>query len=191
MIQAADDEPRRRFTADEVMLMVKVGIIEPEDRLELIDGELLIMPPQDPPHASSVFRLDRRLKRAYGDACCVRIQLPLAISDYHLPEPDIAVARGGEDAFDRRHPAGADTVLVVEITDTSVVRDLRKVAIYAAGGVACYWRLDLQTRRLEVRAQPLADGAYRTVRILDEDDEVEIPETALRCQVRELLPSPS
>lgn len=191
MIQAADDEPRRRFTADEVMLMVKVGIIEPEDRLELIDGELLIMPPQDPPHASSVFRLDRRLKRAYGDACCVRIQLPLAISDYHLPEPDIAVARGGEDAFDRRHPAGADTVLVVEITDTSVVRDLRKVAIYAAGGVACYWRLDLQTRRLEVRTQPLADGAYRTVRILDEDDEVEIPETALRCQVRELLPSPS
>ena len=190
MIPAADDEPRRRFTTDEVMLMVKAGIIDPDDRLELIDGELLVMPPQDPPHASSVFRLDRRLKRAYGDACCVRVQLPLAISTFHLPEPDLAVARGGEEAFERRHPAGPDTALVVEISDTSVARDLRKVAIYAAGGVACYWRLDLQTRRLEVRTGPTADGAYRTVRILDEGDEVEVPETALRWPVRDLLPTP-
>ncbi len=190
MILAADDEPRRRFTADEVMLMVKAGIIEPEDRLELIDGELLIMAPQDPPHASSVYRLDRRLQRTYADNYCVRVQLPLAISEFQLPEPDIAVARGGEDTFERRHPAGADTVLVVEITDTSVVRDLRKVAIYAAGGVTCYWRLDLQTRRLEVRTEPMADGAYRSVRVLVDDDEVEIPETAARCKVRELLPTP-
>ncbi len=190
MMQPADDEPRRRFTADEVMLMVKAGIIEPEDRLELIDGELLIMSPQDPPHASSVHRLDRRLQRTYGDGYCVRVQMPLAIAELQMPEPDLAVARGGEDTFERRHPAGADTVLVVEITDTSAARDLRKVAIYAAGGVACYWRLDLQTRRLEVRTQPLADGAYRTVRVLVDDDEVEIPETAVRCKVRDLLPTP-
>ncbi len=170
--------------------MVKAGIIAPEDRLELIDGELLIMPPQDPPHASSVYRLDMRLKRAYGDGYCVRVQLPLAISEHQLPEPDIAVARGGLDTFDRRHPAGADTLPGVEITDTSVVRDLRKVAIYAAGGVACYWRLDLQTRRLEVRTQPMADGAYRSVHVLLDDDEVEIPETVVRCKVRELLPTP-
>ena len=57
-------------------------------------------------------------------------------------------------------------------------------------GVACYWRLDLQTRRLEVRTGPTADGAYRTVRILDEADEVEVPETALRWHVRDLLPAP-
>ncbi|HVV85981.1 MAG TPA: Uma2 family endonuclease, partial [Kofleriaceae bacterium] len=159
MMQATDDPPRR-FTADEVMQMVAAGILDPDDRLELIDGELLPMPPQDPPHASSVERLASRLYRAYAPAYRVRPQLPLAIDACQLPEPDLVVARGGENTFDRRHPTGADTVLVVEVSDTTVRRDLRKAGIYAAGGVPCYWRLDLASRRLEVYSGPRADGSW-------------------------------
>ena len=172
------------------MRMVAAGILDEDDRLELIDGELLVMPPQDPPHASSVDRVDHRLKRAYGVGYRVRVQLPLALSTFQLPEPDVAVVRGDEGAFDRRHPGGGDTVLVVEVSDSSAARGVRKIGIYAAGGVACYWRLDVESRRLEVRTQPSPDGSYGAVRSLGEDDEVDVPETDLRWRVGDLLPAP-
>ncbi|HVV85345.1 MAG TPA: Uma2 family endonuclease, partial [Kofleriaceae bacterium] len=75
-------------------------------------------------------------------------------------------------------------------SDTTVRRDLRKAGIYAAGGVPCYWRLDLASRRLEVYSGPRADGSWALVRSLGEDEQVELPGLDVRWRVGELLPAP-
>jgi len=168
--------------------MVRAGILGEDDHVELIEGELLVMSPQDPPHAGAINRLTRRLVGAYGPGHLVRVQLPLHVSRHSLPEPDVVVARGDEAAFDARHPAGADAVLVVEASWSSRARDQRKAAIYARAGVPVYWRLDLETRQLEVHEQPGADGYARTT-TLGEDDEVEAPGSAARWKVGDLLPA--
>jgi Uma2 family endonuclease len=183
-------EPRKKFTTDEVMRMVEAGILGEDDRLELIEGELLVVSPQDPIHAGTVQRLNRKLMRAYGEGYQIRPQLPILASRMSMPEPDLAVVRGDERSFDRRHPGGADIVLVVEVTWTTAKRDRRKAEIYARAGMPVYWRLDLEHRRLEVYEVPAPDGVYMRVRLLSESDEVEVPETELRWLVADLLPSP-
>lgn len=90
------DEPRRRFTVEDVGRMVAAGVLGEDDRVELIEGELLLMSPQDPPHASVIQRLTGRLVAAYGDRFRVRVQLPIVVSDVSMSEPDFAVVRGDE-----------------------------------------------------------------------------------------------
>lgn len=182
-------EPRKKFTTDEVMRMVDAGIIGEDDRLELIEGELLVVSPQDPIHAGTVQRLNGKLRRAYGDNYQIRPQLPVVASQFSMPEPDVAVVRGDERSFDRRHPTGADIVLVVEVTWTTARRDRGKAEVYARAGVPVYWRLDLEHRRLEVYEEPLPDGAYIRVRLRSEADEVDLPETGLSWRVADLLPA--
>ena len=183
-------EPRKKFTTDDVLRMVRAGILDEDDRLELIEGELLVVSPQDPIHASAVQRLTRKLVRAYGDAFQVRVQLPIRASAVSLPEPDLAVVRGGERSFDRQHPEGSDAVLLVEVTWSTAQRDRRKVEIYARAGVPVYWRLDLEHGRLEVYENPAPDaGVYTRVLLLADVDEVGVPETEERWRVADLLPS--
>ncbi|HVU52299.1 MAG TPA: Uma2 family endonuclease [Polyangia bacterium] len=177
----------RRFTADEALRMVELGIIGEDEHLELLDGVLVEMSPQGTEHAEAIANLDDRLRAAYPGARRIRPQTPLALGKYDLPEPDFAVVRAEPGTFRRRHPTGPETVLVVELAWSSQGRDRRKAALYAAGGVEVYWLLDLAARTLEVRTAP-ADGAYQVTRVLAEDDVVELPETEVRLAVRELLP---
>lgn len=184
-------ETRKKFTTDDVMRMVEAGILDEDDRLELIEGELLVVSPQDPIHAGAVQRLTQWLVRAYGDAFQIRAQLPLRASAHSLPEPDLAVVRGDVHSFDRAHPEAADCVLLIEVTWTTTQRDRRKVEIYARGGVPVYWRLDLEQRRLEAYEGPAADaGVYTRVRLLSDGDEIEVPETDACWRVSDLLPAP-
>lgn len=181
-------EPRRKMTTDEVLAMVRAGILGEDDRVELIEGELLTMSPQEPVHASVVQRLSARFFRAYDEDHQVRVQLPLVASATSLPEPDLAVVRGDEDAFVERHPSGTDAVLVVEVTWTTARRDREKAHLYAAAGVPVYWRLDLEHRRLEVHKRPTPDGVYRHVVALGEEDDIEAPEASASWKVKDLLP---
>src|SRR5262249_49496301 len=84
------DARRLRAPAAEVMRMVGAGILDEDDRIELIGGELFVMSPQDPPQASAVARTSRKLFQAYGPGFQVRVQLPLVASTHDLPEPDVA-----------------------------------------------------------------------------------------------------
>ncbi len=180
-------ELRRKITTDEVLAMVRAGILGEDDRVELIEGELLTMSPQDPIHASAVQRLNARLLRAYGDGFQIRVQLPLVASQTSLPEPDLAVVRGDEHAFEERHPSGSDAALVVEVTWTTAQRDKEKARLYASAAVPVYWRLDLEHRRLEVHERPAPDGVYTQVVALGEGDEVEVPGRGVIWKVADLL----
>jgi Uma2 family endonuclease len=179
--------PVRRFTADEAMRMVEVGIVGEDEHVELLDGALVEMSPQGPRHAAATTRLANRLRGAYAGSSHVREEKPLAASEHDLPEPDVAVVRDQEGDYYEHHPTGVDAILVVELALSSQRIDRRKAAIYAAGGVEVYWLVDLAARRLELRATPV-DGAYQVTRVLGEDDVVELPESTERWIVRDFLP---
>ena len=177
-----------RFTVEDVMKMVDAGVIDEDDPVELINGELLIVSPQGPEHISLKDELRERLVEAYRQGFHVRDQGPLYADRRSLPEPDLCVLRGVPRDYLKRHPAGSDAVLVVELAKTSQKRDRAKIAVYARAGVGTYWLLDLEARRLTVHREPdVTTEQYMQVLTLTEDREVELPEIETRWLVASLL----
>jgi Uma2 family endonuclease len=186
-VQNAETFERRRFTAAEVLRMVEGGILGEDEPVELLEGELVVTPPEGPSHAAVVSDLAGRLAAAYQPGCHVRAQCPLAGARDSLPEPDLAVVRGNPRDYVEAHPAGGNVVLVVEVARTSQAIDRRKVRIYAQIAVPVYWLLDLAARRLEVRSDP--DGEdYRSTRLLGEGEPVGLPGVDASWIVASLLP---
>lgn len=129
-------------------------------RVELVDGVVYDMPPQDSPHATGVTKAQRALIAAFGPGFTVRPQMPLALSRDSMPEPDLAVVPGEPDDYVKSHPKTA--LLIVEVTDTSQYHDrVRKVGIYALAGIQDYWIANLAQDVLEVYREPVR-GDYRT-----------------------------
>jgi Uma2 family endonuclease len=140
--------------------MVAAGIFGPEDRVELLDGEIIEMSPEKSRHAAAVDLALEALRRAFGDGFVVRVQHPLALDDTSEPEPDLAVVPGRARDYADAHPRGA--ALVVEVADSSLDYDrTRKTAAYARAGIREYWIVNLVDRRLEVFRDPRA-AAYES-----------------------------
>ena len=112
--------PRHRITVDEYYRMAEVGLLAADARVELIEGEILDMPPIGSRHAGVVSLLDRLLSRAAGDEAIVRVQLPLRLTNASEPQPDLALVKPRSDYYSTRHPTAADTLLVVEVSQTTV-----------------------------------------------------------------------
>jgi Uma2 family endonuclease len=183
------DEPTvRRFTADETVRMVEVGIIGEDETVELLDGVIFEMSSQGPAHAHATATLADRLRVVYRGRA-IREEKPLTTGTHNLPAPDIAVVLERAGGYARRHPTGNDAILVVELALSSQQLDRTKASIYAAGGVDVYWLIDLAAHTLEVWTAPV-EGAYQVTRLLGEDDAVELPESrsGARWTVRDLLP---
>jgi Uma2 family endonuclease len=135
--------------------MVEVGLFV-DERIELLQGLLVEMSPQGPPQAAIIQRLTTLLTPALVGRAEVRVQLPLAVSEDSLPEPDIAVVAPG--AYDRAHPTTA--LLVIEVAETSLKKDrLVKAALYAAADVPEYWIVDIPGGVIEVHTGPV-EGRY-------------------------------
>jgi Uma2 family endonuclease len=178
------------FTGAEVMRMVETGILSKNDKVELLEGDLIEMPPQGPPHAGLVGELHERLREAYGRGFAVRSQLPLDCDPHSLPEPDVAVVVGAHAQYRQRHPRGAEAVLAVEVARSSHVVDRFKATIYARAGVPVYWLIDEPARRVEVYSDPKPDGSYGLVTILKPGDTVTPPGTSALWTLDGLLPEP-
>src|SRR5437868_3260205 len=140
------DLPRRRFTVDEVHRMLEDGILHEDEPVELLDGELVVVSPQGPAHASLLAGLNPRLAQAYAGPAHVRAHLPLDLRPYNLPEPDLAVISGDPQDYRDHHPRAGEVWLVVEIARTSQELDRKKAIIYAAAGIPVYWLIDLAQR---------------------------------------------
>lgn len=155
----ATEFQRHRFNADEYEAMVAAGILDRDDRVELLGGEILEMAPIGPPHASCVRRLTRLFITRLGDQAEVSVQSPVRLSDLSEPEPDLALLVPA--GYDQAHPGAADVLLVVEVADTTLVRDRElKLPFYAQAGVAETWIVDLPGEALELYRHPSPDG-YR------------------------------
>jgi Uma2 family endonuclease len=149
----------RRLTRAEYDRMIVLGFFHGE-RLELIHGTLLRMPPIGPPHASVVTRLTKMLLPPLDGRAEVRTQQPIYAYDDSEPEPDIAVVPLGD--YSKQHPDRA--MLVIEVADSSLLHDREtKAPLYAASQVAEYWIVDLAGRAIDVYEGP-AGGLYTRVR---------------------------
>jgi Uma2 family endonuclease len=183
-------EPRR-FTVEEYERMGQVGILGEDDRVELIDGQIVQMTPIGPAHAAAVRALDRRLNLAVGDRALVSTQLPTVLDDFSEPEPDLALLRPPEEAYLRRHPRPEEVLLLIEVADTSGAFDRNvKLPLYARAGIPEYWIVDVAHKMVEVYRSPSEDG-YASVEELRPGGRVgvlELPDVEL--SVSEILGSP-
>jgi len=177
---------RHRFTVDEVERMVATGVLGEDAHVELLDGDLVEVSPQGPVHAALHTDLRERLAAAYAGRGHVRNQCPLRAGPIDLPEPDLAVVRGVPRDWLDQHPRGSDALLVVEVALTSQVLDQKKAGIYAAGGVAVYWLLDVEQRTLTEHGEPTPQGFGRR-RVLADSDEVALPGLSVRWRVDDLF----
>lgn len=147
---------RRLWTRREFDRAESLGLFGAEERLELIEGEILVKElPLNAPHATAQRRTEKTLSRVFAEGYDVRGQLPLALGDRNKPLPDVAVVEGTADDYETEHPTTA--VLIVEIADTSLRLDrTQKASLYARSGIQDYWILNLQERCLEVYREPVA-----------------------------------
>ena len=178
---------RRRWTREEFERIVDAGGFGPEDRIELLDGEIWEMTPQGSRHAAVCGQVADVLRKAFGDDCTVRGQSPIALDDASEPEPDVAVVRGSQFDYVDEHPR--EVLLLVEVSESSLSHDRgRKLAAYARNGVPEYWLLDLTAARLEVYRDPTGDS-YASRSVLAPGDTVS-PLRAPRSviDVADLLP---
>jgi Uma2 family endonuclease len=152
--------PRHRLTADEYHRMSEAGIFSEDDRVELIEGEIIDMSPIGTDHTSAVNRLNAIFARSLGLRAIVSVQNPVRLSSRSEPQPDIALLRYREDFYRHAHPGPEDILLLVEVADSSLRYDLEvKLPLYARHGVPEVWIVDLEHRRLEMYRRP-AENTY-------------------------------
>ena len=193
MAHPAPMEPRAdtRVTVERYFALVGEGVLRPDDRVELLEGVVVSMSPQNAPHASGVQFAMETLLVAVGRRAVVRVQMPLMLGPYSCPEPDVAVVPGRREDYVERHPTTAH--LVVEVADSSLLQDrLTKSRIYAAAGIPDYWLVNVPARQIEVFREPdVRAGRYRETSICQPDGALAL--TALdgvRVPARDLLPLP-
>ena len=161
-----------RFTVDEYQRMAEAGILTEDDKVELLDGQIVAMTPIGPPHAGCVTRLTRLLVRALGDMATVRVQSPVVLATHWAPEPDVAVLAFRADGYGTRHPSPGDVLLLIEVADSSTHVDRRvKLPAYAAAGIPEVWLADLPADRVEVHRDPTRKG-YTSVRVAERGETV-------------------
>ena len=155
---------RRRFTVAEYYAMAEAGILAPDERVELLDGDVIAMPPINEWHASRVGRFTNTLPPLFQGQAIVWIQNPVRLDDISEPEPDVMLLRWRDDFYQGEHPGPADVFLLIEVSDSSVDFDRNeKLSAYAAAGIPEVWIVNRPDRRIESYADPAGD-AYATVR---------------------------
>lgn len=152
---------RHSFTVDEFERMGAAGIFHPDDRLELIEGEIVEMPPIGPPHAGAVAYLSKLLNRRFDDLVVI-VQSPIRLGDFSEPQPDVALLRWRDDFYRSAHPTPADVLLVIEVADSTVETDRKvKIPLYARAGIPESWLVNIPDERIEIYSEPSGDSYRR------------------------------
>jgi len=183
----------RRWTIDEYYRLGELGFFN-DQRVELIDWEIIDMAPQGTEHFASVCLISEILRHIFGDNHVVRVQGPLRVANSTEPEPDIAVVPGTpRDYVGSAHPDKA--LLIVEVSDTSLEFDRTvKSSLYASAGIADYWIINLIDRKLEVFRRPIADTSarfgwtYGDRTVLNPTDQIKPLAAQASASVADMLP---
>jgi len=147
------------WTVDDYHRMVETGVLTGNDRVELLEGQVIEMNPQLPPHAATTQRAFRYLDRLLETVAYVRMQLPVMLKPKSEPEPDIAVVRIDANEYGDRHPTPEDIFLIIEVADSKLLGDRQqKALIYAKAGIADYWILDVNAKQVYVFREPTPEG---------------------------------
>ncbi len=172
----------RLLSVHDYHLMVEAGVLAPDERVELIAGQLYKMAAKGTAHSAAVTRIERVLKAGLGDRVLLRFQDPIELDDYSEPEPDIAVVKVDPLDYEEHHPTPSEVYLLIEVADSTLKRDRElKAPAYAQSGIQDYWILDVNQRQLYVFRSPTATG-YANEFVLSESDVIS-PLTFLDCQI--------
>lgn len=158
--------PRRhRFTADEYFRLGETGVLPPDARVELIEGEIVEKAAISPAHAAAVDCLGDLLRDAVARRAIVRTQNPSVLGEYSVPDPDLALVVWRDDRYRHAHPRASEVLLAIEVADTSLAFDREvKAGMYAGSGVPEVWIVDVASRTVTRLHSPF-DGTYAAVAI--------------------------
>lgn len=162
--------PKRPFTIDEYYRLAEAGILGPDEKVELINGEIFQLSPIGPRHAGVVNQLSHLLREMEGWIHVLAIQNPVRLSSYSEPEPDISVLKSRADFYKSAHPVPTDVILLVEVAETTFEYDSKvKLPLYAKERIPEYWIIDLERDRILVHTNPQG-STYQTQRIYQRGD---------------------
>jgi Uma2 family endonuclease len=148
------DASMARFSVARYQRMIETGILTAADKVELLENYVVLKMPRNPPHDGTIQVVEETLRPVIPQGWRLRTQLTVVLTDSQ-PEPDFAIVRGNARTYLARHPAPADVGLLIEVADSSLLRDQRdKTRIYARGSIPCYWIINLIDQRIEVYTQP-------------------------------------
>ncbi len=172
MARAAHDLPaatvptRHRFTIDDYHRMGEAGIFHEDDRVELLDGEIVEMSPIGTRHTGGVNRLNHLFTSRLGRRVVVSVQNPLILDDFSEPQPDLTILAPRSDFYGNAHPRPADVLLAIEVSDSSVSYDRSvKLGLYARTHLRELWLVDIPGAALDVYRRPTASGYREHVRL--------------------------
>jgi len=179
---------RYRFSVEEFHRMAAAGVFAEDDRVELLEGEVVEMTPIGSQHAGTVKWLNGWFQKHAGERVVVAVQDPLSLDPLSEPQPDLVLLRPRTDFYVRSHPTALDVYLVVEVCDTSCEHDrMVKAPLYSRAGVPELWIVDLTQKVLEAHTEPSARG-YRQRRVVESGERLAphaLPDLIL--EVAELL----
>jgi Uma2 family endonuclease len=183
-----------KFSVARYQKMIEAGILTSEDKVELLENYVVLKMPRNPPHDGTIQLITDTLVPAIPRGWRLRVQLAVVLADSQ-PEPDFTVVRGDARTYLTRHPGPADTGLIIEVANSSLLRDQRdKTRIYARGGVPWYWIVNLPDQRIEVYSRPSgpavipAYGSFQTYQPGDAIPLVLDGNTVVSVLATELLP---
>jgi len=157
------------FTVDDYQRLAELGVLREHDRVELIAGQVVAMTPIGDRHASCVRRLNRLLSRALLDVAIIDVQDPVVLSEHDAPQPDVVLLKARADAY-LQHPRSADTLLVIEVAETSLAYDREvKIPLYARSDIPEVWLVDLPADHIDVYRNP-SGGTYADTRSTSRGD---------------------
>jgi Uma2 family endonuclease len=163
---------RYRFTVDDYHRMAEAGILGEDDRVELIDGEIITMSPIGSRHLACVDRLTGLLARGVGLRAIVRVQGSVRLGDRSEPEPDLVLLRPRQDYYATSPATPGDVLTIIEVMDSSAGYDRGvKLGLYARAGVAEVWLVDLNKAWIEVHRRPVS-GVHAEIQIRQRGESV-------------------
>jgi len=169
---------RHRITLEDYHRLGQAGILGEDDRIELLDGQLVDMSPIGPRHALAVDALTRLLVMAVAGRATVRVQNPIELDATTEPQPDIALVRQPWRGYPEAHPQPADVFLLVEVADSSLELDRgAKLELYARAGIREFWIVDVTTNSVLLHRRPHGDR-YDLVTKIDPPGVLEIEDLA-------------
>jgi Uma2 family endonuclease len=179
---------RHRFTVAEYERMGQIGIFSEDERVELVCGEVIEMPPIGEGHAGCVGLLTQLITLRLRRGAIVWVQNLVRLDDHTQPQPDIAVLKYRDDFYRHRRPGPEDILLVIEVSDTTLEYDTKvKVPLYARAGIPETWVINLRGGRIKTYANP-AHGAYQTITSHARGEELQSRSlAAVRLPVSEIL----
>ena len=180
-------QARHKLDVDDYYRMAEAGILGEDDRVELIDGDIIDMAPIGPGHEATVNGLNKRLVLACVDDAIVSVQNSIRLGRRSAPQPDFAILRNRDDSYATGERAGLeDVLLLIEVADSSLDYDrMVKVPLYARAGIAELWLVDLKRGAVEAYRVPAGEG-YREMTTYQRGDRIALalaPEIVVRLDL--------